>query len=92
MSWEGSNPFPCGSSPSSIVLNPATAANIRTLTQRGWQFIGPDGRREMSGYPTIVQPIDAARDPGLAKRLWQLSEDLTGVRFNLANLGSTHAV
>lgn len=56
------------------------------------QFIGPDGRREMSGYPTIVQPIDAARDPELAKRLWQLSEDLTGVRFIIANPGAAHAV
>ncbi len=55
-------------------------------------FIGPDGRGEKSGYPTIVQPIDAARDPELAKRLWQLSEDLTGVPFNLANPGVAHAV
>lgn len=44
------------------------------------QFIGPDGRNEMKGYPTLVQPVDAARDQDLAERLWQLSENLTGVR------------
>jgi NAD(P)-dependent dehydrogenase (short-subunit alcohol dehydrogenase family) len=53
----------------------------------GGQFIGPDGRGEKSGYPKIVQPIAAARDPDLAKRLWRLSEDLTGVRFDVANQG-----
>lgn len=44
------------------------------------QFIGPNGRNEMKGYPTVVQPIEAAQDAELAKRLWQLSEELTGVR------------
>lgn len=42
-------------------------------------FIGPDGRNEMKGYPTRVQPIAAARDAALAERLWQLSIELTGV-------------
>jgi NAD(P)-dependent dehydrogenase (short-subunit alcohol dehydrogenase family) len=51
----------------------------------GGQFIGPDGRGEASGYPTIVQPIDAARSPGTAQRLWQISEALTGVRFDLTS-------
>jgi NAD(P)-dependent dehydrogenase (short-subunit alcohol dehydrogenase family) len=50
----------------------------------GGQFIGPDGRGEASGYPTIVQPIDAARVLETAQRLWQISEELTGVRFELA--------
>jgi len=50
----------------------------------GGQFIGPDGRAEASGYPTIVQPIAAARVPETAQRLWQISEELTGIRFDLA--------
>jgi NAD(P)-dependent dehydrogenase (short-subunit alcohol dehydrogenase family) len=50
----------------------------------GGHFIGPDGRAEASGYPTIVQPIDAARVPETAQRLWRISEELTGVRFDLA--------
>jgi NAD(P)-dependent dehydrogenase (short-subunit alcohol dehydrogenase family) len=49
----------------------------------GGQFIGPDGRGEASGYPTIVQPIDPARVPETAQRLWRISEELTGVRFEL---------
>ena len=47
------------------------------------QFVGPDGRAEASGYPTIVQPITRARDAETAQRLWQISEELTGVRFDL---------
>jgi hypothetical protein len=47
------------------------------------QFIGPDGRWESRGYPTIVQPIDGARDRETAKHLWNLSEELTGVHFEL---------
>jgi NAD(P)-dependent dehydrogenase (short-subunit alcohol dehydrogenase family) len=47
----------------------------------GGQFIGPDGRGEIKGYPTLVQPIESARDPELARRLWTLSEELTGVRM-----------
>ncbi|MFL1405115.1 oxidoreductase [Marinobacter sp. M1N3S26] len=50
------------------------------------QFIGPDGRNEMKGYPTVVQPVDAARDKDLAERLWQLSEDLTGVRPDFSGM------
>lgn len=51
----------------------------------GGVFIGPDGKNEKQGYPTRVQPAEAARDTTLAKRLWQLSEDLTGVRPDFSN-------
>lgn len=47
------------------------------------QFIGPDGRNEAKGYPTLVEPLDAARDRGVAKRLWELSEELTGIHLEL---------
>ena len=55
----------------------------------GGQFIGPDGRGEASGYPTIVQPIAAARVPETAQRLWRISEELTGVRFDLAGASAS---
>lgn len=48
------------------------------------QFIGPDGRNEMKGYPTVVQPIASARDPEVAAKLWTLSEQLTGVKPSFA--------
>lgn len=47
------------------------------------QFIGPDARNEVKGYPTVVEPLDAARDRQLARRLWEVSEELTKVRFPL---------
>jgi NAD(P)-dependent dehydrogenase (short-subunit alcohol dehydrogenase family) len=59
-------------------LYAATAPGVE-----GGQFIGPDGNNEMKGYPTIVQPIASARDENVARRLWQLSEERTGVRLNL---------
>jgi NAD(P)-dependent dehydrogenase (short-subunit alcohol dehydrogenase family) len=57
----------------------------------GGQFIGPDGSNEKKGYPTQVQPAEAARDHSLAGRLWLLSEELTGVRTDFAAMRSTSA-
>jgi NAD(P)-dependent dehydrogenase (short-subunit alcohol dehydrogenase family) len=47
----------------------------------GGQFIGPDRMREYRGHPSIVQPDPAAADPALARRLWTVSERLTGVSY-----------
>ncbi|MFI9718523.1 oxidoreductase [Streptomyces sp. NPDC052396] len=47
----------------------------------GGQFIGPDGPAELRGEPTLVPLSDAAADPETGRRLWELSEELTGVRF-----------
>lgn len=52
-------------------------------TVRGGQFYGPSGFQEMRGTPTEVHAIDAARDPATGRRLWSLSEQLTGVTFPL---------
>jgi NAD(P)-dependent dehydrogenase (short-subunit alcohol dehydrogenase family) len=60
-------------------LYAATAPSVE-----GGQFIGPDGKNEMKGHPTIVQPIAGAHDLGVARRLWQLSEERAGVRLNLS--------
>ncbi|WP_367133945.1 MULTISPECIES: oxidoreductase [Streptomyces] len=51
---------------------------------QGGQFIGPDGRNEAKGHPTLVQPAASATDPATARRLWDLSEQLTGVRYDFA--------
>jgi NAD(P)-dependent dehydrogenase (short-subunit alcohol dehydrogenase family) len=50
----------------------------------GGAFVGPDGVGELRGHPHIVSPSRAARDPGTARRLWQLSEQLTGVIYSFA--------
>lgn len=48
---------------------------------RGDDFIGPDGMKELGGHPTRVGRTDQASDAALAGRLWQRSEQLTGVRY-----------
>ncbi len=59
-------------------LYAATAPGVE-----GGQFFGPDGWREMRGDPTLVTPDPAALDLTVADRLWQVSEELTGVHFDL---------
>ncbi len=50
---------------------------------RGGSFIGPDGLGQNRGHPKVGRPVGRAEDPGDARRLWELSEELTGVRFDL---------
>ncbi len=47
----------------------------------GGTYIGPDGRGEVRGQPAVAFASGAARDPGLAARLWTVSEELTGVVY-----------
>jgi NAD(P)-dependent dehydrogenase (short-subunit alcohol dehydrogenase family) len=47
----------------------------------GGEFIGPDGFAELRGGPAQVRLSAAAADPRTGRRLWELSERLTGVRF-----------
>jgi NAD(P)-dependent dehydrogenase (short-subunit alcohol dehydrogenase family) len=46
----------------------------------GGTYAGPDGPGEQRGHPTIVRPNKAARDEQTARRLWDVSAELTGVR------------
>jgi NAD(P)-dependent dehydrogenase (short-subunit alcohol dehydrogenase family) len=41
---------------------------------QGGQFIGPGGWGELRGAPRVVRPTRTARDPELARRLWDVSE------------------
>jgi NAD(P)-dependent dehydrogenase (short-subunit alcohol dehydrogenase family) len=50
----------------------------------GASYVGPDGLGEYRGYPTLVGRTAAASDVEMAKRLWTLSEELTGVEFPLS--------
>jgi NAD(P)-dependent dehydrogenase (short-subunit alcohol dehydrogenase family) len=49
----------------------------------GGSYVGPDGPREARGYPVLVQPSERAKDAAVAKRLWEVSEKLTGVQYEL---------
>ena len=44
-------------------------------------YIGPEGMMEMRGYPKKVVTSAAAQDTTLARKLWQVSEQLTGIRY-----------
>jgi NAD(P)-dependent dehydrogenase (short-subunit alcohol dehydrogenase family) len=55
-----------------------------TATMPPAGYAGPDGFQEARGYPTLVPRSGAASDAETARRLWQLSERLTGVEFPLA--------
>ncbi|MGW1378974.1 oxidoreductase [Streptomyces sp. NPDC002446] len=47
----------------------------------GAAYLGPDGFGEMRGGPTMVSRSAAASDPHSAQRLWDVSQELTGVAF-----------
>ena len=49
----------------------------------GASYVGPDGFGEFRGYPRLVGRTAAASNVEVAKRLWALSEELTGVAFPL---------
>ncbi len=47
----------------------------------GNSFAGPGGFMEQRGAPKLVGRSSAAQDAAVARRLWDVSEELTGVRF-----------
>ncbi len=47
----------------------------------GNSFVGPSGFGGMRGAPAPCPRTKAASDPAVARRLWQVSEQLTGVTF-----------
>jgi NAD(P)-dependent dehydrogenase (short-subunit alcohol dehydrogenase family) len=50
----------------------------------GNSFAGPGGFMEQRGAPKLVGRSSAAQDADVARRLWDVSETLTGVRFPLS--------
>lgn len=57
-------------------LYAATAPDVS-----GGDYIGPNGFGEMWGYPKKVQSNGRSRDTAVAGRLWEVSEQLTSVRY-----------
>ncbi|MDH4168374.1 MAG: oxidoreductase [Acidimicrobiia bacterium] len=47
----------------------------------GGQYYGPGGFGEMKGHPVVRQPTKAACRDADATRLWEISEELTGVSW-----------
>jgi NAD(P)-dependent dehydrogenase (short-subunit alcohol dehydrogenase family) len=69
------------------VTNSAEKGALPTLmaatspTAQGGQYYGPDGIGEVMGYPKLVKSTAQSHDEALQKRLWTVSEELTGVTF-----------
>jgi NAD(P)-dependent dehydrogenase (short-subunit alcohol dehydrogenase family) len=49
----------------------------------GGTYAGPDGVGEFRGHPRACAPAPGARDEQVAARLWEASEELTGVHFQI---------
>jgi NAD(P)-dependent dehydrogenase (short-subunit alcohol dehydrogenase family) len=47
----------------------------------GASYAGPGGRSELRGPPRLVSMSGRAQDPVTARRLWEASEELTGVGY-----------
>lgn len=45
------------------------------------EYYGPDGFMEMRGYPVKVNSNDLSKDAEKARKLWEISEEMTGVSY-----------
>ena len=69
------------------VLNTSEMGALPTLMAAtdpavtGGQYWGPDGFKELRGYPVLATPSRQSRDEAIQQRLWQVSEELTGVTY-----------
>jgi NAD(P)-dependent dehydrogenase (short-subunit alcohol dehydrogenase family) len=50
---------------------------------QGGQYYGPDGLGEQRGHPKLVSSSAQSHDEDLQRRLWKVSEELTGVAYPL---------
>jgi NAD(P)-dependent dehydrogenase (short-subunit alcohol dehydrogenase family) len=60
-------------------LYAATAPDVES-----GEYFGPDGFQELRGRPTKVSVIAEGSDPAVGQKLWEVSEELTGVRYEFA--------
>lgn len=58
------------------ILRAATEENVR-----GSEYFGPTKTMEMRGYPELVKSSDKSYDKDLAKKLWEVSEKLTNLKY-----------
>ncbi|TQS39917.1 oxidoreductase [Cryptosporangium phraense] len=50
---------------------------------RGGEYVGPPGRLGFTGHPEVVRSSDRSYDEDDQRRLWTVSERLTGVRYRV---------
>ena len=51
-------------------------------TAQSSDYYGPDGWQEWRGYPQKVESNKLSHDIHIAKKLWDISEELTDIKFN----------
>ncbi|TFG71992.1 MAG: SDR family NAD(P)-dependent oxidoreductase [Anaerolineales bacterium] len=61
---------------------PTLRAAVDTGVVSG-QYYGPDGRMEQRGFPVVVQSNAASHNMADARKLWEISEELTGVSYGV---------
>jgi len=70
-----------------ITTQPADKGALPTLraatdpTAKGGQYYGPDGLGELKGSPKVVDSSARSHDEDFQRRLWTMSEELTGVTY-----------
>jgi NAD(P)-dependent dehydrogenase (short-subunit alcohol dehydrogenase family) len=69
-----------------VAQTPAMGAlpTLRAATDpgvRNAQYYGPDGLGEQRGYPKLVESNKKSHDAAVQRRLWSVSEELTGVTY-----------
>jgi len=60
---------------------PALRAALDPNATNG-DYFGPDGWMEFKGCPVLVEPHKRGKDNDLARRVWKLSEKMTGVNLD----------
>jgi NAD(P)-dependent dehydrogenase (short-subunit alcohol dehydrogenase family) len=60
-------------------LYAATAPDVQ-----GGEFFAPDGLTQQKGHPKRVKAAKKAYDADVARRLWEVSEQLTGVTYQFS--------
>jgi NAD(P)-dependent dehydrogenase (short-subunit alcohol dehydrogenase family) len=55
----------------------------------GGQYFGPDGFGEQRGYPVVVASSRVSHDADAQRKLWTVSEELTGVTFPVYETSSS---
>lgn len=72
----------------SLIMQSAAMGALPTLraatdqNAQGGDYYGPDGFQGMRGHPQKVSSNELSHDKVLAQRLWNASEQLTGVRYS----------
>lgn len=71
-----------GQSPDKGCLPMVYAATSEEI--EGGEYIGPDGFKQMRGYPEKQESSKASHNEEDAKKLWERSEELTNVKFEIS--------